>query len=101
MRTRAWVTTLILAPTLASAEPRPIRVELDYIAPAECPTKDAFVARIRQTNARVEATSQAAPLGVKVRIARLPTEGYAAELFIRARDSDDTTRRLSGDTCEE
>lgn len=101
MRTRAWVTTLILAPALASADPRPIRVEVDYIAPAECPAKDAFIARIRQTNAQVEPASQAAPLGVKVRIARLPTEGYAAELFIRATDSDDTTRRLTGDTCDE
>lgn len=101
MRTRAWVTALILAPTLALAEQRPIRVELDYIAPAECPAKDAFVTRIRQTNARVEAASQAAPLGVKVRIARLPSDGYAAELFIRAVDSEDTTRRLTGATCDE
>lgn len=101
MRTLAWVAALILAPMLAFADARPIRVELDYIAPAECPGRDAFVARIRQTNARVKAADQTAPLGVKVRIARLPSDDYAAELFIRSSDTTDTTRKLTAASCDE
>jgi hypothetical protein len=101
MRTLGWVIALILAPTLALGDERPIRVELDYRAPAECPGRDAFVARIRQTNARVTAADQTAPLGVKVRVALLANKDYEAKLFIRSSDSEDTTRSLTAASCDE
>jgi hypothetical protein len=100
MRSSAWGILLALAPMAAFADERPIRVGIDYVAPAECPARDAFVARVRQTNGRVEAVSDSAPLVVKVRVMKTTEQRYAAELLIDS-GGEDTTRRLAADSCEE
>jgi hypothetical protein len=80
-------------------EPEPIR--LDYTAPGGCPSRDAFVERLRARTTRFrEAGERDAP---RVFTVEIDAQGDAAKgrLSVRSRDGSSASREVRASTCEQ
>jgi len=101
---RVWAAALLAAVCGASSaaggtEPEPIRVE--YTAPEACPSREAFVDRLRaHTTLFREAGERDAP---RVFTVEIDTQGDAARgrLTVRSLDGSTATRDVRASTCEQ
>src|SRR5947209_8250423 len=96
MRRAAVVVVLSTALVASAQEARPVRV--DYDAPASCPDRARFVARVRARTPRVTIADDASTT-LRARIT-LRDRGFAGEIAL-VEGGHETQRRVAGESCAE